>query len=273
MAMFLSKFLTRVTNALGIKWQLVLVELIIVFTGVYLAFFLNSMQEDKYIQQESEKIWSSLKIELEGIRLAFPVWAEHQTEQNVEWDSLFAIEEIGNFYTWRYIQPQYDFTTIQYAIDSREGSIVDFDMYKRLTVLYQNIQQLEHSERLMTEVGLRYKNIPSGMDKNQEYWVLFGENKFLFYKFLDFSKMRAGILMRITKLSAELLDIINQKLGSERQKKLEKEFIQQQIVAVGVNATKEVLQTRIKENFPYLSDADIDEIYLLAQEELESGPS
>ncbi len=271
--MFLSKFLTRITNALGIKWQLVLVELIIVFVGVYLAFFLNSIQEEKYIKQESEKIWSSLKIELEGIRLAFPLWAENQAEQNVKWDSLFAKEEIGKFYTWRYIQPQYDFTTIQYAIDSREGNIVDFDMYKRLTTLYQNIQQLEHSENLMTEVGLRYKNIPSGMDKNQDYWVLFGENKFLFYKFIDFSKMRVGSLRRIAKLSEELLDIINQKLGEERQKVLEKEFIQQQIVSVGSDAPKEVLRARIKENFPDLSEQDIEEIYLLAQEELQGGSS
>ncbi|MBX2872744.1 MAG: hypothetical protein KTR30_11605 [Saprospiraceae bacterium] len=272
--MFLSKFLTRLTNALGIKWQLVLVELIIVFVGVYLAFFLNSLQEEKYIQQESDKIWSSLKIELEGIRLSFPVWADNQTEQNVEWDSLFAIEEIGNFYTWRYIQPQYDFTTIQYAIDSREGNIVDFDMYKRLTDFYQNVQQLEHSENLMTELGLRYRNIPRGIDKSkEEYWILFGENKFLFYKFLDFSKMRAGILRRIAKLSEDILDIINQKLGEERQQILEREFIHQQIVLIGDDAPKAFLQARIKENFPNISDSDIEEIYLLAKEEFEHPPN
>lgn len=271
--MFLSKFLSKISDSLGIKWQLVLVELVIVFVGVYLAFFLNSIQEEKYIQQESDKIWSSLKIELEGIRLAFPLWAEGQAEQNVEWDSLYAKEEIAKFYTWRYIQPQYDFTTIQYAIESREGNIVDFDMYKRLTTLYRYIQQLEHSENLMTEVGMRYKNIPNGIDKNQEYWVLFAENKFLFYKFIDFSKMRVGSLKRIAKLSEDLLDIINQKLGAERQRVLEKEFIQQQIVLVGSNAPKEVLRARINENFPNLSDADIDEIYLLAQEEIENGPS
>ena len=271
--MLLSKFLSRLTSTLGIKWQLIVVELIIVFVGVYLAFFLNSLQEEKYIQQESEKIWSSLKIELEGIRLAFPVWAENQEEQNMKWDSLFSNEEIGDFYTWRYIQPQYDFTTIQYAIDSREGSIVDFDMYKKLTALYQSIQQLEHSENLMTEVGLRYKNIPRGMDKkNLDYMLLFGENKFLFYKFLDFSRIRVGGLRRIAKLSEDLLKIINQKLSEERQKASEKEFIQQQIVTVGKNAPKEVLQNRIRENFPNLSERDIEEIYLLAQEELQKGP-
>ena len=141
-------------------------------------------------------------------------------------------------------------------------------MYKRLTTLYQSIQQLEHSENLMTEMGLRYKNIPKSMDKNQDYWILFGENKLLFYKFIDFSKMRTGNLRRIAKLSEDLLIIINQKLGVERQKILEKEFVQQQIVTVGADAPKEVLEARIKENFPNLSDTDIDEIYLLAQEEL-----
>jgi len=271
--MFLSKFLNRVSGALGIKWQLVIVELIIVFASVYSAFYLNNYQESKYIKQESEKIWSSLKIELEGIRLGFPIWAEYQAEQNIKWDTLFAHEKIGKFYDWRYIQPQYDFTTIQYAIDSREGSIVDFDMYKRLTALYQSIQQLEHVETLMTEIGLKYRNGSRDLPKDTpEYKLRFAENKFLFYKFLDFSKIRAGNLRRIAQASEGLLAIIDEKLGSKRKIELEKEYIQEQIVRLDGKAKKEEILQRIKSNFPYYSDEILENIYLIAQKELEEKP-
>lgn len=260
--MFLSKYFSRLSQAIGIKWPLILVELVIVFVGVYLAFLLNTYQENKYIKQESEKIWSSLKIELEGIRLAFPVWAENQAQQNQEWDSLFAINEIGDFYTWRYIQPQYDFTTIQYAIDSRESSIVDFNMYKQLTSLFQNIQQLEHAERLMTDVGLRYRNqhqqLPEG---SNEYKIITAENRFLFYKFLDFSRIRVGGLRRLANSSEEILQKINEKLGPDRQLELEKEFIQQQLDKLEGDVPKKMALQKIKNNFPYIPEQVIEEIF------------
>ena len=63
--MFLTKFFKRLSGVIEIKWQFVVVELFIVFIGVYLAFSLNNHQQEQYVKKEGEKVWSSLKLELE----------------------------------------------------------------------------------------------------------------------------------------------------------------------------------------------------------------
>lgn len=267
--MFLTRLLKSLSGTLQIKWQLVVLELCIVFIGVYLAFLLNSHQQEQYVKQEGEKVWSSLKLELEGIRFSFPIWAEFQNSQNEKWDSLFAIQEVGKFYTWRYIQPQYDFTTIEYAISTRESSIVNFDMYKQLTELNQNIQMLRHSEELMTETGFKYKNIHSKLPKtSKEYLQLTADNRLHFYKFIDFSKVRVNIMNRIVLSVIDLLEIIDEKLGPEKSLELEKSFIQKQIILLADNATPEEILERTKEVFPDLSDQQMKNIYAAAQKEI-----
>ncbi len=267
--MFLTKFFKRLSGTIEIKWQLVVVELCIVFFGVYLAFLLNSHQQEQYVKQEGEKVWSSLKLELEAIRFSFPIWVEYQKSQNEKWDSLFANQEVGKFYTWRYIQPQYDFTTIEYALSTRESSIVDFDMYKKLTELNQNIQMLRHSEELMTETGFKYKNIHSKLPKtSKEYLQLTADNRLYFFKFIDFSKIRVNIMNRIVLSVIDQLEIIDEKLGPEKSLELEKSFIQKQIIVLADNATPEEILARIKEVFPDLSDQQIKNIYDAAHKEI-----
>ncbi len=267
--MFLTKLFKRLSGVIEIKWQFVVVELFIVFIGVYLAFSLNNHQQEQYVKKEGEKVWSSLKLELERIRLSFPVWVEYQKSQNEKWDSLFAIQEVGKFYTWRYIQPQYDFTTIEYAISTRESSIVDFDMYKKLTELNQNIQMLRHSEELMTETGFKYKNIHSKLPKtSKEYLQLTADNRFHFFKFIDFSKIRVNSMNRIVLLVVDLLEIIDEKLGPQKSFELEKSFIQKQIIALAEDAKPEEILGKFKQNFPDLSEEQINNIYDAAQKEI-----
>lgn len=266
--MFLTKLFKRLSEVIGIKWQLVVVELFIVFIGVYLAFSLNNHQQEQYVKKEGEKVWSSLKLELEKIRFSFPIWVEFQNSQNEKWDSLFAIQEVGQFYTWRYIQPQYDFTTIEYAISTRESSIVDFDMYKKLTELHQNIQMLRHSEELMTETGFKYKNIHSKLPKtSKEYLQLTADNRLHFFKFIDFSKIRVNIMNRVVQSVVGLLEIMDKKLGPQKSAELEKSFIQKQIIELADSATPEEILVRIKEVFPDLSEEQINNIYDAAQKE------
>ncbi|MEZ5041294.1 MAG: hypothetical protein R2828_15460 [Saprospiraceae bacterium] len=268
--MLFGRFLKRLTGSLQIKWRVLLLELFIVFIGVYLAFILNNYQESQRIKVEGEKIWSSLKLELEGIRLAFPGWAYFQEKQNEKWDSLFQIKEVDQFFTWRYIQPQYDFTTLEYAIATRESKIVDFDLYHNLTKLYQTVQQLEHIENLMTEIGLRYKNIPPSMPTDsQEYHQLSAENLLNFYRFIDFSKMRASNLKRIVDLSNDLLLIINKKLGKKQQVRLEKNYIQKQIVAKFSKAPADLIKKEIQASFPHFTESEILSIYEAAKKEID----
>lgn len=260
--MLFSRFLKRLTGSLKIKWQVLFLELFIVFIGVYLAFLLNNYQENQKIRKEGEKIWSTLKIELEDIRLSFPQFAHSQKVQNEKWDSLFSAQEVGQIYTWRFIQPQYDFATIQYAIDTRESKIIDFDLYNSLTKLYLDIQKLEHTETLMTNTSLNYKNIHSSLPKNsKEFLMMTAENRITFYRFIDFAKIRAEILERIGEISKDILIIINQKLGKTKQIQLEKNYIRQRMVKVLNERPKEVIIQKIQKAFPSINTNEIAALY------------
>lgn len=217
------KFFKRIQQ---FKWNIILLELFIVFVGVYLAFLLNNYQENQRIGREADKIYTSLKVELERIRIDFPGQAAYQRSVNMEWDSLWENEIYGSFYEWRYIQPQYDFTTLEYALRAQESSIVDFELYESLTKLYRHVKQLEHIELLITDLGLRYRNVPADSRMNEdELATRHADNRMSFYKFRDLAQLRAGALDRMAGLAESGLAIINAKLGNKKRKQIEKRLL------------------------------------------------
>ncbi len=202
------------------KW--LILELLIVFVGVYLAFLFQSYSEQGKIDKEKEKVLVSLKLELEEFRTSFPRFADYQKEMVEEWDSLFAINKLGTYYTWRYLEPQYNFKVIEYAINQEGTDVIDFELYESLSKLHAEIKQLEQAERYMTQIGFDHVNIPLSMDENsQQYRIMYNQNRFNFYKFIDFAKMRTGSLRRVSRRSNELVEKINQVLGDEKTKEVD----------------------------------------------------
>ena len=244
-------------------WKFVILELIIVFIGVYLAFYLNSYQTNLDIAKESEKVYSSLKVELEQIRFMFPGRAVYQRERIAEWDSLQKIKKYELFYDWRFIQPQYDFTTLEYALNLNENTIIDFELYDILTNLYQRIQQLEHAERLITDVALNFQSIPVDSDMNSERIQLrFADNRLNFFRFVKFSRSRADGLEEIAKLTTPCLKIIDQKLSLEKKQMIELDLVVKSLDIVDPDRTDPPKRTlmAIKHQFPNLPAQEIQKI-------------
>ena len=187
-----------------------------IFVGVYLAFLFQNYSEQKKIDREKDKVLMSLKLELEIFRTSFPEFSAFQKAQNEKWDSLFNARETADFYTWRYLEPQYNFQVIEYALNQKGTDIVSFELYEELSALYSNIKRLEHAERLMTEHGQKYRNISNAW--NEDSWVYKerqADNRFNFYKFRIAGYDRAFVLERIAKDSERILQEINRELGSE----------------------------------------------------------
>lgn len=244
-----------------INWRVILLELFIVFVGVYLAFLLSTFKEKQRTRKEADKILTSLKMELEEIRYDFPGRAVYQRSRDAEWDSLWNKNEVGPFYNWRFIQPQYDFTTIEYALNTRETSIIDFTLYDRLTKLYQDIRQLQEYEVRITDISFHFKNIPSNLDKSsEEYMTRRADNRFLFFKFMNLSEMRGKSLDRIATLATNCLEVIDQKLGQRKRLAIEKDIIREQ-VKLSANSKKplppKILLEEIIKTFPHLSEGEI----------------
>lgn len=219
--MFLRRFLK-----VGDKGKWVLLELLIVFVGVYLAFALQAYSENQKNKKEQEKVLVSLKLELEEFRVSFPGFADFHQEVVDEWDSLFNIRQVGNFYAWRYLEPQYNFSVLEYAINTEGSDIISFELFENLSDLYQNIKRLEHAERLITEMGHHYKIRPEGVDEDDlEGRKISAENRLYFYKTIRYSNDRIAVMKEVATLSVGILEILNEQLGAERERALNLELI------------------------------------------------
>lgn len=243
-----------------INWNIILLELFIVFVGVYLAFLLSNYQENKRIEAEANKIYTSLKKELENIRFNFPQRAVYQRSLNVRWDSLWKNNEFPPLYDWRYIQPQYDFTTMEYALQAQSSSIVNFELYESLTNLYQGVKRLEHIEMLITDIGTQCNNVATTFGLSEEEVARRRtDNQLLFYRFKDLSVLRAKELEYLVPHAESSLEIINARLGREKQREIEINLLQDYLPELlkEANLPPERLRMLIQKQFPMLRERDV----------------
>jgi len=184
---------------LSIRVTKPLMDLVIVITGVTAAFLLNSWNEEKKESAEGTKVINSLKAELHELDSLIPLIADYQSKKTTHWDSLREIHEVGDFYEYRFIQPQYNYAVIEYALNTR-SSIVDFTLHQKLLALYRFIKMLEQAEVYMTDLALQYQ---------PDEKTILSRNEFLFAKFVVFSKDRAFLLREVAKQADAILKILN----------------------------------------------------------------
>lgn len=178
-----------------------LLDLIIVITGVSVAFLLNGWSEHTKEAAEREKVMRSLQQELGEIRRYFPSMANYQEKKSITWDSLFKLNRVAEFEQYYYLQPQYNYAVIEYAIETRNSDIVDFRLHEQLLKLYKRIKMLEQAEVYMTNIALQYLAVnPKEVSSKQ--------NLFLFQRFIGFSKNRASIMREINTLADETQEMI-----------------------------------------------------------------
>lgn len=242
------------------SWKTLLLELIVVFVGVYLAFELNNYSESQKIRNEKDKIMTSLKQELDYIGLTFGGMGGFQQSKVEEWDSLQERGEFTSFYSWRYIQPQYNYAVLEYALNTHDARIVDFDLYEKLVKIHREIKKLEFTENLMTEWGGKFKNMPQDVDTTSfEYKARLADNRFSFYKFTNYAEDRANTLSNLPEVAREALVVINQHFSPERRFELEKAFLMKRVSNIAGIQDDQVWQRVIaqaQEHFSHVTEAE-----------------
>lgn len=181
-----------------------MLDLIIVITGVSVAFLLNGWSENNKEAVEKEKVMRSLQQEISEILHYFPLMVTYQEKKNVTWDSLHNLGIVAEFNHFYYLQPQHNYSVIEYAIDTRNSDIVDFRLHEQLLKLYKRIKMLEQAEVYMTNIALQYQ----ASDVKE---VESKHNLFLFQRFIGFSKNRASIMKNINDIAAETQQMIKLK--------------------------------------------------------------
>lgn len=235
----------------GVKF--LLLELVVVFLGVYLAFLFQSYSEQRKIDAETEKVLIGLKEDLEYFRIYFPDYAG--SSQVEEWRELLSNEKYSNFSTWRFIQPQYDYIAIEYALDS-DADVINYELNSSIAEIYQELKKLEHAELLLTEIAMNYQAAPEKM-KGNEMVELAHQNNFLnFRRFTDRYSDRAGIMIRVADMSANLLPKINEQFSKKELKTIELNLIKKNVTITN-DEEVEFFVNVLKQFFPNLSEEEI----------------
>lgn len=241
----------------GIKF--LLLEFIIVFAGVYLAFLFQNYTNDQKIESEKEKVLIGLKQDLEFFRLYLPGYASNAENLVQRWREQHSTGSYSDFYTWRFIQPQYKYTSLEYALNT-EAEVIDFNLYSSISEVYQELQKLQHAESLMTEIAMSYQNIPSELQNQQEGILLKADNLHRFRLFTDRATDRARIMNRIAELSGSVLPLINDQFSPITLKEIETQLIKDRINLSQESQLDQYIPFII-EYFPNFSEEEVREIF------------
>ena len=252
------------------KWAWAFVDLLVVIIGVYIAFLIQSSAAEKKEKKEQEKVFTALKFELEQFRLQMPGMSSYVKDRVEEHLAVRQGGDYSNFSDWRFIQPQYSYQIIEYAISLQNSEIIDFELYDALQKLHTEIKKLEHSESLIMEVSMKYQSMPSGLSKSEPLYQLTWANNFdNFERFITFMNDRARVLQAVADESKSALPIINKKLGPEKTKEIEKQFILSHSERV---ESEDQAVAYVKQIFPDFTEEEVRELYRQATE-AESEPS
>lgn len=213
-------FLRRLFKV-GDKIRWLALELLVVFIGVYLAFLFQSYNEQRKNEREREKVLVSLKKEVEKFRISSPLNSTGQRNQLSKWKLAFSKGEVIRFDTWRFLEPQYNFQVIEYAINLQGIEIIEFELYEAISELYREIKQLEHAERRMTNMSDRYSPVPKDLSETSEtYQLLTSQNLFHFQKFIGAATDRVNNLDEVAARARKIVAMINQRLSFEKQQEI-----------------------------------------------------
>lgn len=211
----------------GDKLRWLALELLVVFIGVYLAFLFSSYTEQQKVRQERQKVLRSLKREIEEFRISFPLFADYQLERLKEWDEMYEKGEVYPYYSWRYLEPQYNIQVIEYAIELQGTEVIDFELYESILNLHMEIKRLEHAERLMTNISNSYNILPKELSPNSvDYIKLKAENRFHFFKFRSYGRDRHSNLLEVAELASEVVTLVNDRLEEASRIEIELELLE-----------------------------------------------
>ena len=241
------------------RWAWALVDLFVVIIGVYIAFVLQNKASERRDAKEQEKVFTALKYELEHFRLQMPGMSGYMEGKVKELIVIRNEDRYGSFYDWRFIEPQYRYQIIEYAINLQNTEIVDFELYSALQKLYVEIKKLEHAERLITSTSLKYQTLPEGLPKSDPiYQINWAKNYDNFGRFITFLNDRGRVLQAIADASEVALPLINEKLDP-----LLKVAIEKDLISEGINRapSEDAAVKMIQGYFPDIPENEVRQLY------------
>lgn len=262
-------FLRKLFNSEN-KLVWVLVDLIIVILGVYGAFLIQQYAAQEKTRKEKEEIISSLKYELEFFRVQMPGRAWYSNNQATKWRQMRNEGTYEDYSDWRFVEPQYNYSVVQYALEIQDTDIISFDLNNALYNVYRQVTRVENIERTMTQLAFRYQSIPADAPKGTiEYEIIWNKNyddfKRLGWAMSDRSKDQA----LLAEESAKALTIVNNQLKPINKRRIEEDLIIAYVDELVKNEEEAVIA--VPKVFPDFTEEEIRIMYQKATGNYDEG--
>ncbi|MEL7145910.1 MAG: hypothetical protein AAFO69_06050 [Bacteroidota bacterium] len=252
--MFLRKLFSSKNKLL---W--VLLDLLIVIIGVYCAFLIQRYSENSKNEKEQTRIIKALKYEIEVFRYQMYQTSSYAAKTSAQLKELRKKDVYRDFSDYRFIEPQYDYQTLEYALNLQNAEIIDFQLNNLLQSLLVEIRKIEHAERLLTEVAAAYRTVPKALSaKSETYLLMHSNNMDLFDRFIIFIEDRSIFANRIFESSVRCLKEIDDHLGTDTAKSIEEELIRQKAPSFD---SEEIAVKLGLQLFPKFSEEEMRTIY------------
>ncbi len=256
--MFLRKIFTAENK---LAW--VVIDLLIVIIGVYCAFLIQEYAAQEKTKQEKEEVISALKYELEFFRILMPGRAWYSNNQTQSWEKMRQGGRYIDYSNWRFVEPQYKYQMLEYALQVQNREVINFELYQTSQLVYEQIRRIEHTESIITELGMRYQSYPEGLSETSEsYKLIYAKNMDNFSRLINTMKLRGEDQGLLAERATSALILINEILSPDTRKRIEQDLIIQYIG--DMVDTEEEAVMGVRESFPNFEEDEIREMYRTA---------
>ncbi len=187
-----------------VPFGLLLLELLIVFVGVYLAFLLAEFQEQKQRERSFQRIVQILDVGLERYAQAFGAMAQYHDRENTAIRDALAAGQLPSFGDVYYPAPQYPMDVIDYIATEEAFRVFDVAYYTELIAFSNGVQRLMYIEEKLVQAAERYQPLPA--EDDTEYTRIHHEQRQLAERYLGYMDRRRNTVIELRDRAQLLLE-------------------------------------------------------------------
>ncbi|MBO6574218.1 MAG: hypothetical protein JJ896_02280 [Rhodothermales bacterium] len=179
----------------------IVVELLIVFVGVYLAFALTEARENRLMEERRQVVLELLREGLVRFESAFEGYAQFHGTTNPQVLAQLRSGEVPYFGDQLYVAPQYPIETIDYVLTDESFDVLDLEVYVPLSQYANRFRQVMYVEESLTRIAEQYVPASAG-DPHYARQMQLAQR---YYRLLE---SRRTISANIAELSRQLLEVL-----------------------------------------------------------------
>ncbi|NAS30744.1 hypothetical protein GTQ40_07155 [Flavobacteriaceae bacterium R38] len=180
--------------------QLVL-DLIIVFIGVTLAFLFTSYQEQEKVKKQTTNLLTLFETKLDDYENLFSGFAVYLEERNQSFENRLNKNVIPNYSGVTFPSPQYPIEVID-LLNDQVYEVLDQEVYIKLSEFSNAIRRMIYTEQKLVDISEKHIQLPEHDDTLSPIYYI--EQKKWAKLYLRYSKIRESTSKELVSIIGDL---------------------------------------------------------------------